>query len=161
PNFAIDATTYHRLTFTLLMDHPELGSDILSNFWGGIARVIWNTGSGDFRVTQDLVPLNGIPNTFTLDLATLSDTTTQIEGQGGHPGRPWAGAMRVFWIRVNEGAAQRWFRLSNLRIAADDEPNGNGFFMIKWRTFDSTGSREIPSANGADAGVDLYYDTDT
>jgi hypothetical protein len=161
PSFAIDATKYHRLSFTLAYDHPELTSEILSDTWGGVARVIWNTGSGDFRVSQDIVTFNGIPNTFVMDLATLNDTNTQIEDQGGHPGPAWGGVMSNFWIRVNEAQAQRWFRLSNLKLAADDEPNGNGFFLIKWRTFDSTGSREIASANGADATVDLYYDTDT
>jgi hypothetical protein len=162
PNFRIDANTYHHLTFTLAYDHPELGSDILSNTWGGISRVIWNGGTGGvFRSTQDLVLYNGIPNTYTLDLAQLNDTNTQIEDQGGQPGPAWAGTMGNLWIRVNEAAVSRWFRLSNVKLTADDAPNGNGFFVVKWRTFDSNGSREIPNASGGDATVDLYYDTDT
>jgi hypothetical protein len=162
PNFRIDANTYHHFTFTLQNDHPELGSDILSNTWGGICRVIWNGGSGGvFRQTQDLVVYNGIANTYTLDLAQLDDTNTEIEDQGGQPGPAWAGIMGNLWIRVNEAAVSRWFRLSNVKLTADDAPNGNGFFIVKWRTFDATGSREIPSANGSDAVVNLYADTDT
>ncbi len=159
-NVTIDANRYHRFSFTILYDHPELLSDILSNAWGGICRVIWNQG-GDYRVTQDIVPLGGIPNTFVMDLATLSNTTTQIEDQGGHPGPAWAGAIQNFWIRVLEGTNQRWFRLSNLKLAADDEPNGNGFFTIKWRVADNVGSNEIFNTGGSDATVALYYDTDT
>ena len=161
PSFTIDANRYHRLSFTILYDHPELTSDILTDTWGGVARVIWNTGSGDFRVSQDIVPMNGIPNTFVMDLAAMNDIGTQIEDQGGHPGPAWAGAMSNFWIRINEALMARWFRLSNIRIAADDEPNGNGFFVVRWRVTDASGSRENGNSGGADSKVDLFYDTDT
>jgi hypothetical protein len=159
PGFTIDGSRYHRLSFTLTYDHPELLGDILSDTWGGVARVIWNKG-GDFRVTQDIVSLGGIPNTFVMDLATLNNVGTQIEDQGGRPGPAWSGPIQAFWIRIDEALNQRWFRLSNVKVAADDEPNGNGFFTVKWRVFDATGSREIPNSGGADSTVALYYDTD-
>jgi hypothetical protein len=157
----IPANRYHRFSFTLLYDHPELLGDVYLNpQWGGVCRVIWNQGA-DFRVTQDIVSLGGNPNTFVMDLATLSNTTTQIEDQGGHPGPAWGGQIQNFWIRIDEGTNPRWFRLSNVKLAADDEPNGNGFFTIKWRVFDSSGSRELGNSGGSDAKVNLYYDTDT
>src|SRR5262249_19343737 len=123
PNFSIDANTYHRLSFTLLYDHPELTSDILSNTWGGICRVIWNGGTGGLRVTKDIVSLNGLPNTFVMDLATLNTIGVNIEDQNGHPGPPWAGSVRNLWIRITEAAVPRWFRLSNVKLAADAVPN--------------------------------------
>ena len=50
----------------------------------------------------------------------------------------WQGAIGTFRIDINESEAPRAFRLSNVRLTADDAPNGSGFFPIRWRIADAT-----------------------
>jgi hypothetical protein len=157
----IDANTYHRLSYTIQTDHPELmGADSLSFTWGSVSRVAWaKANNPQHRVTQDLYMMDGIPNTFVMDLATLNDLST-IEDQGGNWGPAWnndGGWISTFRINLNEAFTGRGFRIANVKLAADDAPNGNGFFTIKWRAFDATFTRAVAGAGASDAKVTLYY----
>jgi hypothetical protein len=158
----IDANTYHRLSFTIQTDHPELvGNQALSATWGSVARVIWAKPTGRSRVSQDLFIMDGIPNTFTMDLAAMNSTAEVEEEVPGDLGPAWNGTdISTFAIRLNESYMSRGFRLANVKVAADDEPNGNGFFIVKWNASDATFTRAVPNGNGAETHVALYYDTD-
>ena len=73
--FHIDANTWHRLTFTLELDHKELdGHTNLLPPWGGMTRVIWreaNNNGGALTQTSGIIVLDGGPNTYTIDMAAL------------------------------------------------------------------------------------------
>jgi hypothetical protein len=160
PGPKIPSSTYHRLTFTIQHDHPELmARDVSAGpFLGGhVVRAIWNRNNV-FQETQDIFVTDGIAETFSMDLSALQNTTTEIEP----PTRVlWAnGDIDQLRIDINESPAPRAFRLNNVKLATDDAPNGNGFFLIKWSVSDATFSRQIAGGNGADAKVSLYYDTD-
>ena len=157
----IDANTYHRLSFTLDYDHHELMiGEAISNFWGGVARVAWaasdGTGFTPFTITQDIVVVDGGPTRYQMDLAAFTNTTT-LEAPIASL---WQGGIGTFRIDVNESEAARAFRLSNVKLAADDAPNGSGFFPIRWRIADATFTAGVADSGGADATVALYYDTD-
>ena len=157
----IDANTYHRLSFTLDYDHHELMiGQAISNFWGGVARVAWaasdGTGFTPFTITQDMVVLDGGPVRYQMDLASFTNTST-LEAPIA---ALWQGGIGTFRIDVNESEAARAFRLSNVRLAADDAPNGSGFFPIRWRIADATFTAGVPDSGGAGATLALYYDTD-
>jgi hypothetical protein len=159
---AIDANTYHRLSFTLDFDHHELMiGQALSDFWGGVARVAWGasdgTGFTPYTITQDIVVIDGGPNRYQMDLATFNDTTTELEVPVASL---WQGAIGTFRIDINESEAARAFRLSNVKLTADDAPNGSGYFPIRWRIADATYTAGVADAGGGDATVALYYDTD-
>ncbi len=159
--FPINADVFHRLTFTLQYDHPELVvSQALTERWGGVMRIIWGRRRGLPETTvQDIVPIDGIPQTFSVDLHTLRDAS----GLEGDPSQwtLWNGLMHTLRLRVTESEEPRSFRLSNVKLAADDEPNGNGFFLARWSTYDATFSRQIAGVpNGNDATIALYWDTD-
>jgi hypothetical protein len=153
----IDANTYHRLTFTLEYDHKELMSwQALDPAWGGVARVAWSTGNGaPYTITQDIVVTDGGPNTYAFDLAALNNTTT-LEAPIA---TLWQGAIPTFRIDTDESSNSRTVRLANVRLAADDAPNGNGFFVVRWRANDATFSQQIADSGASDATVTLYYDT--
>lgn len=166
----IPAQTYHRLTYTIQYDHEEfmiwnvLNPDPANAHNGGnIMRIVWNHSGGavqDFRVSQDIFCPDGFPQTYTVDLKTLDNTVTEVEPVPS--GQLWrdTNEMGLFRLDIHEAPAQRAFRLSKVKLAADDEPNGNGFFMIKWNVADNTLSRQFASGNGSDATIDFYYDTD-
>jgi hypothetical protein len=167
----LDASTYRHVTFTLQYDHPEYTFlQALRREGGGIARVIWqkqgNT-DGKYTNTQDIFVLDGGPQTYSMDLASFTKFCDQADCQlepGGSQGRDlWQGTINHFEIDPNEASTPRWFRLSDVRIAADDEPNANGYFRIAWRVRDATFSREVAAASpaGSDATIALYRDTDT
>ena len=158
---AIDANTYHRLSFTLDYDHHELMiGQVLSNTWGGVARVAWaasdGTGFTPMTITQDIVVVDGGPTRFQMDLASFNDGT-ELELPIA---TLWQGAVGTFRIDVNESEAARAFRLSNVRLTADDAPNGSGFFPIRWQIADATYTANVANAGGGDATMALYYDTD-
>lgn len=166
----LDATTYRHLTFTLEYDHKELTfNQALGELYGGIARVIWEStskyGTGLYANTQDIFLLDGGPYTYSMDLGSFTDigdcNTCQLEVNGVSD--PWQGSMSELRIDPYESNAPRWFRLADVRIAADDEPNGNGYFAIRWQVRDATFSSEVAGASpgGSDATIALYYDTDT
>jgi hypothetical protein len=158
----IDASTYHRLSFTLEYDHPELMvGQALSNTWGGIARIVWarsdGTGFTPFTVSQDIVVVDGGPTRYTMDLSTWTDGNTL---EAPIPGL-WTGGIGTFRIDINESDAARGFRLSNVKVGADDEPNGSGFFPIRWRIDDATYTGGVANGGGGDAIISFWYDTDT
>jgi hypothetical protein len=165
----IPAQTYHRLTYTIQFDHPEfMAWDVLNpgsvHDGGNIMRLVWNHSGGnvaDFRVSQDIFAMDGFPQTYSVDLKTLDDTVNEVEPVPS--GQLWKDTteMGLFRIDLHEAHAARSFRLSKVKLAADDEPNGNGFFIVKWNVADGTFSRQIAGGNGSDATVALYYDTDT
>jgi hypothetical protein len=165
----IDATRFHRLTFTIDYDHKELDfSQALSGTWGGHARVAWTTPVRDSLWTQThgFVVMDGGPVTYSLDLAAL------VPGDGSNPfhtlchqppncaaHHPWGGAVSTFSVEAHEATAPRWFRVANVKLAEDDQANGNGYFLIRWGTTYATfGGGSTP---GLTAGMNLYYDTDT
>ena len=49
---------------------------------------------------------------------------------------------------------------SNVKLTADDAPNGSGFFPIRWRIADATFTASVANTGGGDATIALYYDTD-
>jgi hypothetical protein len=165
----IPAQTYHRLTYTIQFDNPQfmiwnvLNPDPGNPHNGGnVMRLAWNHSGGnvaDYRVTQDIFAPDGFPQTYTVDLKTLDDTVTEVEPIGGQLWKD-TNEMALFRIDLHEAPAQRSFRLSKVKLAADDEPNGNGFFIIKWNVADGTFSRQFASGNGSDATITFYYDTD-
>jgi hypothetical protein len=157
----IDASTYHRLSFTLDYDHDELLiGQALSNTWGGVARVAWarsdGTGFTPATITQDIVVLDQGPQRFTMDLASFTSNATLEDPIA----TLWQGAIGTFRIDINESEAPRGFRLANVKLAADDAPNGSGFFPIRWRITDATFTAGVANGGGSDATVALYYDTD-
>ena len=157
----IDANTYHRLSFTLDYDHHELMiGQALSDTWGGVARVAWaasdGTGFTPMTITQDIVVIDGGPTRFQMDLAAYNDGT-ELELPIA---TLWQGAVGTFRIDINESEAPRAFRLSNVRLTADDAPNGSGFFPIRWRIADATYTANVVDTGGGDATIALYYDTD-
>lgn len=165
----IPAQTYHRLTYTIQFDHEEfmawnvLNCSANPHCGGNVMRLVWNYSGGnvaDFRVSQDIFAPDGFAQTYTVDLKTLDDTTTEVEPVPS--GLLWKDAteMGLFRIDLHEAPAQRAFRLSKVKLAADDEPNGNGFFIIKWNFADGTFSRQFLSGNGSDSTITFYYDTD-
>jgi hypothetical protein len=153
----IPTQTYHRLTFSILHDHAELMSHNALVDGAGVTRVVWNRNNV-FQESQDIFVMDGVPQTFSMDLATLDDTNTEIEA----PTRVlWsAGDMDLFRIDINESRNPHAFKLWNVKLATDDAPNGNGFFLIKWNVTDATFSRQIAGGSGGDATVTLFYDTD-
>jgi hypothetical protein len=166
----IPAQTYHRLTYTIQFDHPEfMAWNVLSpdggnpHNGGNVMRLVWNHSGGnvaDFRVSQDIFAPDGFPQTYTVDLKTLDDANLEVEPVPS--GQLWKDTteMGLFRIDLHEAPAQRAFRLSKVKLAADDEPNGNGFFIIKWNATDGTFSRQLAGGNGGDATITFYYDTD-
>jgi hypothetical protein len=170
PNsISIPADEYYRLSFTLeYLSGKELPLPIaLNDDWGAVFRVIWHkkengTSYTSFSETKPVVMLDGGPMTFAMDLRTL--TTTGPVEPAVEPWSPvlWTGPIGIFRIDVNEASGvDRPFRLSNVKLAADDEPGATGLFTVRWSVGDATFSRQVPNANGADATVTLYYDTDT
>ena len=91
-----------------------------------------------------------------MDLASFTNTST-LEAPIA---ALWQGGIGTFRIDVNESEAARAFRLSNVRLAADDAPNGSGFFPIRWRIADATFTAGVADSGGAGATMALYYDTD-
>ncbi len=162
----IPADNYHRLTFTLeYLTGKELPGPIALGWdWGSVFRVAWRSRAHGqnvpFSETRPAVVLDGGPHTFSMDLKTL--TKTGPVEPAIEPWSPvlWTGEIGTLRIDVNEaGGVDRPFRLSNVKLAADDEPNGSGFFVVRWRVSDATFSRQVADGGGADATVTLFYNT--
>jgi len=164
----IDANTYHRLSFTIEYTDTHLYTPAgLVGSYAGVVRVAWrraHNNGGPYTQTQDIVLLDGGPYTYSFDLASLN-----LGGGGGNYLHElelpvtdlWQGSMANLRIDPDEPTpTARQFRLANVRLAADDAPNANGFFTIRWKAFDATFASQVPGTNGADATVTLYRDTD-
>jgi hypothetical protein len=164
----VDADRYRHLTFTLEYDRKDLlAHEALSDAWGGMARVIWrgaHENGGPLTNSNDIFPLDGGPRTYSIDLksATRFDYPTCADCELDYGGtRLWTGPIALLRIDPYESQVPRWFRLSDVTLAADDEPNALGRFLIRWQTTDATFTAGVPNARGADATVRLEYDTDT
>jgi hypothetical protein len=165
----LDASTYRHLTFTVEYDRKDLTFyPALLPDYGGIMRVIWRAAGKNgapLTNTQDIFVLDGGPSTYSMDLGSFTQfdncATCTLEPTEGRD--LWQGLISTLRVDPYESNAQRWFRFADVRIAADDEPNANGFFQVKWSVADATFSREVsgPATPGSDATVTLYYDTDT
>jgi hypothetical protein len=169
----VDATTYRHLTFTVDYDHKELdAATALSGTFGGVLRLAWRRADANghpLTVTQDIFVLDGGPHTYSVDLATLDKICTDFtavpdcELEGGFGADLWTGTMTLFRIDPYEPATPRTFRLADVTLAADDEPNGNGFFLVTWNASDASFAAAPPGGGApaaANATVDLRYDLD-
>jgi hypothetical protein len=168
--FRVDADRYRHLTFTLEYDRKDLNAhEALSDAWGAMARVIWrgaHNNGGALTNSNDIFVLDGGPRTYSLDLkaATRFDHATCADCELDCPTcgtRLWTGEIGLLRIDPYESLLPRWFRLSDVTLAADDEPNAQGRFLIRWGATDATFTDGVPNALGADATVRLEYDTDT
>ncbi|MCU0255360.1 MAG: hypothetical protein MUF60_01330, partial [Vicinamibacterales bacterium] len=162
----IPADEYHRLTFTLeYLTGKELPGPIaLGDDWGAVFRVIWRYRAHGQNVpyseTLPIVMLDGGPHTFSMDLKSLTKTGPVEPAVEAWSPVLWTGEIGTLRIDINEGkGVDRPFRLSNVKLAADDEPNGSGFFVVRWRVADATFSRAVADGGGADATVTLFYNT--
>lgn len=166
----IDADRFHRLSFTIEYDHKELGiNEALGDTWGGLARVIWrerNAHGGIFTQTHGFLVYDGWPRTYSFDLKTLRagdqgtyDTEICSQPPACEARHPWGGQITNFSIDPYEAETPRWFRLANIRLAEDDQPNANGFFTVRWSVSPALLTGGDISARPA--SVNLYYDTDT
>ncbi len=162
--FQLDADTYYRLSFTLeYTDRKDLtGPESLGTEWGGVFRVIWRPPHApSYTDMKTPMMMDGGPQDFALDMRELTMTGPMGEpGLEPHSQYLWQGKLGTFRIDIDEGLRPRTFKLSNVRLAADDEPNGNGFFVIRWNATDATYSRGLADAASGDSTVRLYWDTD-
>lgn len=166
----VNANDWHRLTFTIELDRKELTGHEALGHWGSVARVVWRRAfnkHAPMTATQDIFIKDGGPHTFSLDLhamtkaggATCRDCDIENEDPNGGTD-PWQGSMGILRIDPHESnIVSRWFRIADVKLAADDEPNGNGFFTITWQSLDAT--YRYGSSGPAQGTVTLYYDTDT
>lgn len=184
PGFALtpdQARRFHRLTFTLeynvplpspLSFDPLAPQPFLSDFdkgrpgVGGMARVLWRTlayRGGAFAQSCALPVQGGGPMTVTLDLSQYgtSDFGCGDEGMQTLPaGQAWGALtsnLTNFRIDINEGRLDVPFKLSNVRLAADDEPDDSGTFVIQWAAQGAPYTGLPTTPNGT---VALYLDTD-
>jgi hypothetical protein len=155
----VDASTYRHLSFTVeYLDGKDLTwGAALSDEWGSMMRVHWKKSAsvGFFTGTKDIVLYDGGPARYSIDLGALGAAELVTVND------LWQGTLGVLRVDVNEATRPRRFRLADVKLAADDEPNAHGRFLIRWRTTDATFTAGLPDLQGADATVRLEYDTDT
>ena len=172
-SFTIDADVYRHLTFTMEYDRKDaLAIEALTTL-GGVARWIWRANGnngGPLTNTQDFFLLDGGPTTYSMDLATFTkfggdscfDCHLEDPNQPAAPGTDlWQGLISVLRFDPFEPSVPRWFRLANVKLAADDEPNSFGFFAIKWQAIEYAPGTPASPPDVANATITLYYDTDT
>lgn len=176
------ARRYHRLTFTIDYDIPVQPTfdplaprPFLEDFdastgrpgVGGMMRVIWRTAAyrgGAFAQTCGLPVQDGGPRTYTIDLSAYgsADVACGAEGLQFLPsGSAWgnlASNVTNFRLDITEGALDTPFRLADVRLAADDEPDAAGQFVVQWAAQDG---RYSSAAVPPNASVAIYVDTDT
>ncbi len=175
------ARRYHRLTFTIDYDLPlQATFDPLSARpfledidpatqrpgVGGMMRVIWRTAAhrgGEFVQTCGIVVQDGGPRTYTLDLSAYgsADVGCHDEGLQFLPsGSAWgnlASNLTNFRLDITEGHLDTPFTLSNVKLAADDEPDAAGQFVVQWAAHDA---RYNASPSAVNASVAVYVDDD-
>lgn len=169
----IDANTFRHLSFTIEFDRKDLpSSEALGPVFGGVSRVIWRQAGKNGQAltnTQDILVPDGGPVTYSMDLGTFSkfggDECSDCHFESGNGTDLWTGSIGTFRIDPFEATTSRGFRLSNVKVAADDEPTSTGTFLIRWTAFDNRMSpAPLTTSEGpavADATVTLFYDTDT
>ncbi len=175
------ARRYHRLTFSIDYDVPVQPSydplapnpfleDVSASGRpgvGGIMRIIWRTAAnrgGAFAVSCDLPVQDGGPRTYTLDLSALTTAAPDCSGEtmatlpAGSAWGSLASNLTNFRLDINEGKLDTPFTLANVKLAADDEPNAAGQFVVQWAAQDGryTANPTAPS----NASVAIYVDTD-
>ena len=74
------------------------------------------------------------------------------------PGAALGSNLTNFRLDINEGTLDTPFTLSNVKLAADDEPDAAGQFVVQWAAQDARYSAAAATAN---ASVAIYVDTDT
>lgn len=177
------ARKYHRLTFTIDYDLPVQPTfdplaprPFLEDFdavtgrpgVGGMMRVIWRTAAhrgGTFAQTCGLLVQDGGPKTYTVDLSAYgsADVGCADEGLQFLPaGSAWGNLssnITNFRLDITEGQLDTPFTLANVKLAADDEPDAAGQFVVQWAAHDAR-YNATPSAVTA-ATVAIYVDTDT
>jgi hypothetical protein len=173
------ARRYHRLTFTIDYDlraQPTFDPLAPRPFFedkdastgrpgvGGIMRVIWKTSqsAGAFAHTCDIVVQDVGPRTYTIDLSAYrtADATCGSEGlQFLPPGSAWGASASITYLRldINEGTLDTPFTLSNVTLAADDEPDASGQFVVQWAARDA---RYTVNPSAPSGTVAIYVDDD-
>ncbi|WP_239489542.1 hypothetical protein [Luteitalea sp. TBR-22] len=175
------AQRYHRLTFTIDYDVPVQPTfdplapapfleDISASGRkgvGGIMRLVWRTAAnrgGAFAVSCPIVVQDGGPRTYTLDLTAYTtanpacDSETFATLPGGSAWGALASDLTNFRLDINEGTLDTPFTLSNVKLAADDEPDAAGRFVVQWSAGDARYGANPATANGS---VAIYLDSDT
>jgi hypothetical protein len=174
------ARRYHRLTFTIdynvpvqptfdpLAPRPFL-EDVDASTGrpgvGGMMRITWRAAaSGAFAQSCGLPVQDGGPRTYSIDLSAYgsADIACADEGLQFLPaGTAWGNLssnLTYFRLDLTEGTLDTPFTLSNVKLAADDEPDAAGQFIVQWAAQDARYSAN-PSA--VSASVAIYVDTDT
>jgi hypothetical protein len=176
------ARRYHRLSFSIDYDlaaqptfDPVAPRPFLEDIdtrtgrpgVGGMMRIIWRTAAhrgGAFAESCGLPVQDGGPRTYTVDLSAYgsadvgcSDEGLQFLPGGTAWGNP-ASSITNFRLDITEGTLDTPFRLSNVKLAADDEPDAAGQVIVQWAAQDARYSATPSTANGS---VALYVDTDT
>lgn len=175
------ARRYHRLTFTIDYDIPaqatfdplaarpfleDVDVDNGRPGVGGMARVLWRTAAhrgGAFAQTCALPVQDGGPRTYTLDLSAYTTANSGCADEGLQflpAGSAWGSLtsnLTNFRIDINEGRLDVPFTLSDVRLAADDEPDAAGQFVVRWAAQDA---RYASAPTSAEGRVALYLDDD-
>lgn len=175
----IDASVYRHLSFVFEVPRKDLPAEQWF-YAGAVSRVVWrkaNSPQTPFTNSQDIFIVDSEPVLYTIDLATMikpgCDTCADChleepapacsDNQGALLGtETWTGSIGALRFDPLEPEASQFrpFRLSDVRLTADDEPNGNGFFTIRWNALEA--SADLPETAGvADSTVKLYWDADT
>jgi hypothetical protein len=174
------ARRYHRLTFTIDYNIPvqptfdplaarpfleDVDATTGRPGVGGIMRVTWRTaGSGGAFAQSCGVPVqDGGPRTYSIDLSAYGSAHIGCADEGLQslpPGTAWgdlASNLTYFRLDLTEGTLDTPFTLSNVKLAADDEPDAAGQFIVQWAAQDA---RYSASPSAASASVAIYVDTD-
>lgn len=172
----VDASVYRHFSYVYQAVRDDLTPEQM-RFDGNVARIIWRHADNNpvnhlFTNSQDVVPLDGEPTLYAFDLPSLTkfgcdecgDCHLELPGPACSFNPPlgtdlWTqtiGALR-FDPMEPEANQVRPFRLSDVRLAADDEPNGNGFFVVRWNATDAVYDAQPDVAN---AKVTLSWDLD-
>ena len=175
------ARRYHRLTFTIDYDIPvpatfdplaprpfleHLDPITQRPGVGGMMRVVWRTAAhrgGEFAQTCGLIVQDGGPRTYTLDLSAYGSANIGCGDEGLQvlpSGSAWgnlASDVTNFRLDITEGRLDTPFTLSNVRLAADDEPDAAGQFVVQWAAQDARYSSNPSPVN---ATVAVYVDDD-
>ena len=133
-------------------------------------RLVWRTAdhraTGAFSVSCPLVVQDGGPRRYTVILDALTsadplcpgeDTATMASLPAGSSWGSLASSLTNFRLDINEGTLDTPFTLSNVKLAADDEPDAEGKVVVQWAAQDA---RYSAAATTADASVAIYVVND-
>ncbi len=175
------ARRYHRLTFTIDYDlavqptfDPLAPRPFLEDVdaqtgrpgVGGMMRVIWRTAAyrgGAFAQSCGIVVQDGGPRTYTIDLSAYGAANDACADEGLQflpAGSAWGSLgsnLTNFRLDITEGTLDTPFTLSDVKLAADDEPDAAGQFIVQWAAHDA---RYTSNPSAVSASVDLYVDDD-